>query len=92
MYNKHTFGQANTIQTMLGMNLVLFDEETTNLRVSNQFWLYPALALPLMAVTVVLCRVQMWKQNKDEMPCTVAMGKDDIELYDLESQISSKGR
>jgi hypothetical protein len=47
------------------MNLVDFDSETRNLIVSNQFWLYFMITVPLTAVTLACwrCRMQTYRKG-----------------------------
>ncbi|OAL48073.1 hypothetical protein IQ07DRAFT_112162 [Pyrenochaeta sp. DS3sAY3a] len=47
------------VATMFGMNLVDFDTDTRNLLVSNQFWLYFLVSIPLTAVTLACWRCRM---------------------------------
>jgi hypothetical protein len=62
------------------MNLVDFDPESRNLVVSNQFWLYFTISVPLTAVTLVCWRCRMHAYRKgsidDDAPATA--GKRDI--------------
>ncbi|KAH7070305.1 hypothetical protein FB567DRAFT_554807 [Paraphoma chrysanthemicola] len=53
------------VATMFGMNLVDFDLDTRNLLVSNQFWLYFLVSIPLTAVTLACwrCRMQTYRKS-----------------------------
>jgi hypothetical protein len=46
------------------MNLVDFDSETRNLIVSNQFWLYFMVSVPLTAVTLACWQYRMQAYRK----------------------------
>lgn len=63
------------LQTMFGMNLVDFDSESRNLVVSNQFWLYFMISVPLTAVTLACwhCRIQKYRK------CYPDDGKEPVE-------------
>lgn len=46
------------------MNLVDFDSDSHNLLVSNQFWLYFVISIPLTVVTLVCWRWKMESYRK----------------------------
>jgi hypothetical protein len=50
---------------MFGTNLIAFDTDTRNLLVSNQFWLYFLVSIPLTAVTLACwrCRMQTYRKG-----------------------------
>lgn len=60
---------------MFGMNLVEFDSGSRNLVMSNQFWLYFVISIPLTALTLACWkwRMQMYRKGykiEDRVPVT----------------------
>ncbi|CAN9247976.1 unnamed protein product [Alternaria alternata] len=52
------------VATMFGMNLVDFDSHSHDLLVSNQFWLYFVISIPLTVATLVCWRWKMHSYRK----------------------------
>ena len=52
---------------MFGMNLVEFDSESRNLVLSNQFWLYFVISVPLTALTLACWKWRMQMYSKGHM-------------------------
>jgi len=56
--------KLSILQTMFGMNLVDFDSHSHDLLVSNQFWLYFVISIPLTVATLVCWRWKMHSYRK----------------------------
>jgi hypothetical protein len=65
IYRRLFHGKLTCSQTMFGMNLVDFDSNSRNLLVSNQFWLYFVISVPLTVVTLACWRWRT-KSYRDE--------------------------
>lgn len=52
---------------MFGMNLVDFDNDSRNLLVSKQLWLYFVISVPLTLATLVCWRSKMQSYGRKEM-------------------------
>lgn len=55
------------VATMFGMNLVAFNDDTRNLVVSHQFWLYFMVSVPLTAVTLACWRFSMQRYRNNSL-------------------------
>jgi hypothetical protein len=62
------------------MNLVDFDEGTRNLVVSNQFWLYFVISIPLTALTSACWN---WNSSRRRVGNVIKMEELEKDIYEL---------